>query len=70
MYADGVDGLWGVLGVDHGIPLWMLWKVLPVMFSCMRVTQMDVSIELCGICGGSTLGGILGGLADLIGVGG
>ncbi|VUT26009.1 MAG: hypothetical protein MOIL_01341 [Candidatus Methanolliviera sp. GoM_oil] len=27
---------------------------------------MDVSIEVCGICGGSTLGGILSGLADLI----
>jgi hypothetical protein len=29
---------------------------------------MDVSIALCGILGGSTLGGILGGLADLISV--
>jgi len=27
---------------------------------------MSVSISLCGICGGSTIGGILKGLADLI----
>lgn len=31
-----------------------------------EVNKMEISINLCGICGGSTLGGILGGLAKLI----
>ena len=70
MCADGMDVVWGVIGGDYGIHLWHLWKTLPVMFPGVRVSQMDVSIELCGICGGSTLGGILGGLSKLIALGG
>ena len=66
MYADAVDELWNDIRVYRGMLLWNLWKALPIVLPYMRVSRMDVSIEVCGICGGSTLGGILGGLSKLI----
>ena len=65
MCADGVDDVGSNIGEYRRMLLWMLWKDFDA-FLRMRGEEMSVSINFCGICGGSTLGGILGGLAKLI----
>jgi len=55
-----MDELWGVIGVDHRMYLWKLWEALPTMLPDVKVSRMDVSIAICGICGDSTLSNIMG----------